>query len=274
MGDSVSYAIGDGIALITTRKVVEQDSLTDYYYIRSEAQVSDVFSESTPATRVVAAYAVHHRRPLAHHAALIVTANNLEVDGGEVNGADSAIVSDCPGGGAASITGGIARVDVDTSNGGTLLGSPISELWSGGSAAVYDSVGLRWDVLSDPDFPVDIEQDPTPLASLPADSFPIVRYNGNLFANGSWDGRGVLIVTGQFDSGPNHDWSGIILAGWIDDIMQGSVDGLVVGGLATNSPYTMVDWLGRMRYYSCDVYSANESLSYLELTENTVFEVN
>jgi hypothetical protein len=35
-----------------------------------------------------------------------------------------------------------------------------------------------------------------------------------------------------------------------------------------------VYWDGTIRYYSCHVYRANESLSYLELIENSVYEAN
>jgi hypothetical protein len=68
-----AWSARDGLALVTARKLMELDSLTDYYYIRGEAEVSDVFSESTPATPatpVVGAYGIHHRRPLAHWAAV------------------------------------------------------------------------------------------------------------------------------------------------------------------------------------------------------------
>ena len=274
VGDSVSYAIGDGIAQITTRKLMAKDSVTDLYFLRSEATVSDIFTQSIPATRVVGAYAWHHRRPLAHHAALIVTTNSLTMDaGGTVIGVDQDGAGTCPGGGTAGITAGIARTSV-TAVSGTLNGNPNFELWPGGSPDVYDSVALRWDVLSDPSFPVEFEDSPPNFALLPPDSFPIVRYNGSLLAGDSWDGRGVLIVTGQFDSDPGHNWRGIVLAGWLDDIMQGDVDGLAIGGLAGPSPYGSVSWRGDAEYHSCDVYAANETLSYLELVENTVFESN
>jgi hypothetical protein len=60
----------------------------------------------------------------------------------------------------------------------------------------------------------------------------------------------------------------------VDDGIQGSLRGLLVGGLNVNNPYTTVIVQTDVRYYSCEVYAANESLSYLELLENTVFESN
>lgn len=89
VGDSVSYALGDGVALVTTRKLFERDSVTYVYYIQSEATVSDIFSPNTPARRVVGAYAIHHRRPLAHHALVMIAADRIDVDnGGEIDAED------------------------------------------------------------------------------------------------------------------------------------------------------------------------------------------
>ena len=276
VGDSVSYAIGNGIVLVTTRKLMARDSLTDVYYIRSEAQVSDVFSTTIPATRVVGAYAIHHRRPLAHHGALVITEDEIEIEnGGEVYGTDSSTVADCAGGGASQITAVIALDEVDERGSGYIEGNPDDETW-GTYQAMYDSVALRWDVLSDPNFPVEFEDSPPDFGSLPPDSFPVIRYNGDKRFGNSWDGRGVLIVTGEFDASTSFDWEGIILAGEVDRRVYGQIRGMLVGGLSAANPSSTdkVEWRGDMFYYSCNVYSANESLSYLELVENTVYEAN
>lgn len=46
------------------------------------------------------------------------------------------------------------------------------------------------------------------------------------------------------------------------------------GGLEEPTMYSTVDYWTDSHYHSCDVYSANESLSYLELMEDTTFDVN
>lgn len=274
VGDSVSYAIGGGIAMITTRKLAEEDSLTDLYLLRSEGTVSDIFTPGSPARRVVGAYAYHHRRPLAHHAALMVAANAAYAQntGGLIDGNDYNVAADCPGGDATDITGAIARTATGQVSGGVLAGSPVGEQWGGGFPQIYDSVGLRWDVLSDPTFPVDFEGTPPVWASLPADSFPVSRVNGYFNPGSSWNGRGVLIVNGELDASSAFAWDGIILAGSMDDIHEGTVRGMLIAGLDGPNPYTTVYWRGTIRYYSCYVYEANESLSYLELLPNTMFE--
>lgn len=277
VGDSVSYAIGDGIATVTTIKLVEEDSLNHLYYIRSEGNVLDLRTPNTPAKRVVGAYAWHRIRPLAHHAAVMIPINEIEIEnGGEVVGVDSSTVADCSGGGASTITGAIATNLVDVRASGYADGNPVSETWSGGYSEMYDSVGLRWDILSDPSFPVDIEQswNAATFAALPADSFPLVRYNGSRRFNDSRDGRGVLIVTGEYDASSSFDWDGIILAGEVDRRIQGQIRGLLVGGLNGPNPGNKVEIRGDIYYYSCNVYKANDALSYLELLDNTIFEAN
>ena len=272
VGDSVSYALGDGVALITTRKVFSVDSLTDVYHVRSEGTVADLFAPNTPARRVVAAYATHRRRPLAHHAVLMISSQEINADNsGTIHGFDHDTALQCAGGGAASITGGIARVAVTEDSPSQLQGSPEGEVWAGGYTQMLDSIGLRWDVLSDLDFPVEFDDVWPNWGSLPADSFPLVRRTGWTTANGV-HGRGVLIVVGMFDGGSNFSWDGIIIAQDVDDYIEGDLRGLLVGGLNANNFYNTIWWRGDAEYHSCNVYKANETLSYLELVENTVYE--
>ena len=280
VGDSVSYAIGDGVALVTTRRVAQKDSITDLYYIRSEGTVADPFFPATPARRVVAGYAVHHRRPLRHHAAFVLAAERAFADqtGAVISGNDFSTDPDCPGSGTpplyAPITGAIARQVTAAQTGGVLEGTPPGETWVGGFAQIYDSVGLRWDILSDPTFPVDFDGVLPNYGAIPADSFPVVRVFGYFNPGSSWSGRGVLIVADSLDAAVDFLWEGIVLAGSVDDIHEGDIRGMLVAGLDGPNPYPTVYWDGTIRYYSCLVNAANESLSYVELLENTVFEAS
>jgi len=122
--------------------------------------------------------------------------------------------------------------------------------YAGARSGMVDSAGLRWDVLSDPDVPVEFENTLPNFGSIPADSFPIVRYTGWVFA--SFTGRGVLI----------------------GDVIQGHLDGLLVAGMEEPNMYATVAYRIESHYHSCDVYAANETLSYLERLENTTVDVN
>jgi hypothetical protein len=274
--DTVVYALGDGIAEVTSRKLLARDSVTDFYYIRSEATVTDIFAPSSPARRVVGATAIHRRRPLPHHAVFTIAANQVNVNanasGSVARGNDHNSSANCSGGGASAIPGVVARVSVTELNSTDIQGTPQWEIWPGGSAAVRDSIKVRWDILSDPDFPLEFDGTWPNFGSLPADSFPVVRHYGWLSTN--IVGRGVLIVVGTFDPTPSFVWDGIVLAQHADDYLEGTIRGTVVAGLDGPNSYSTVNANMNARYYSCSVYAANESLSYLELVEHTVHEVN
>jgi hypothetical protein len=273
LADTASYALGGGVAVVTPRKVFEQDSVTEVYYIRSEGTVDDIFTPGTPARRVVGAYATYRRRPLPHLAAVVIGTDGLYFQGpGEAHGQDYSTSTNCSGAPASTITGAIARVSVSEYDFDDVQGSPQSRTWPGGWSQIRDSIQVRWDVLSDPNFPVEFENSLPSFASIPADSFPVIRYTGWL--NASFQGRGVLIVDGVFDPQSTFQWDGIILARDVDDYMHGDLDGLLIGGLEGPNMYSTVVMEMDVNYHSCFVYAANESLNYLELIPNTVHETN
>lgn len=276
VGDSVSYAIGNGVAMVTTRRVVQVDSNTDLYHLRAEATITDPAAAATPARRVVGAYAYHQRRPLRDFGALVVAADGAYArgSGGVIDGDNHSSGSDCSVGNGPDIAGAIARVNTGQQSGGDLDGNPDGRTWPGGYAAFYDSIGIRWDVISNPSFPVDFDGVKPNYASIPSDSFPVVRVHGYFNPGSSWSGRGLLIVNGELDASSSWTWDGIVLAGAMDDIHEGQIRGMLVAGLDGANPYDNVYWDGTIRYYSCLVYEANESLSYLELVENSMYEVN
>jgi hypothetical protein len=273
--DTASYAMGDGVAVVTTRALFAIDSITDMVYLRSEATVQDIRSPNTPARRVVGAQAIHRRRPMPQRGALIISAATVNVTG-EAYGNDKSTLGECSGGAASAITGAIARTSVS----GTLNGSPNSRTWGGDWEDMLDSIRVRFDVLSDPNFPVDFENTLPSDGSLPADSFPIVRYDGGTVtpSTSGKHNKGVLIVTNTLRPAASFNWEGIVLAGNVTDAIPllggGSVDGILVGGLSANNNPTSLTVLTDVNYHACNVYGANESLAYLELLPNTLIETN
>ncbi|MCG6986844.1 MAG: hypothetical protein LJF06_01470 [Gemmatimonadetes bacterium] len=276
VGDSVAYAIGDGIATVTARRVLEQDPSNYLYYIRSDGTVTDPRMPSSPARRTVATYAWLRTAPLKQKAAVLMAANKVTYEnaGTVADGSDHATAMDCAGGGTTGVAGTAAAGNILVQSGATLTGNPASQNY-GTRAAVIDSAGIRWDILSNPSFPVEFDGSPPDWASIPADSFPVVRYVGDLSATSTWAGHGVLIVTGTLTMGTGFTWQGIILAGSVADVGSDApvVQGTLVGGLnGSTGPVTFQS--GTYWYNSCDVSAADMSLSYLDVMDRAVFEVN
>ena len=283
MGDTVLYAIGNGVATVTAKRVLRQDSLSYLYYIESTGEVDDARTPLLPARRVVATYAWHRMSPIRLKGALWVSGGNTTLGGGfgyaaTVNGSDVATPSECVGGGGAGVRGMVKGSGaVNVRSGSTLTGPAPTTVTYSGYSAMYDTVGVRWDILSNASFPVDFDGSPPNWGSIPADSFPIVRYRGNLDADWSWSGRGVLIVTGTltFASFSSFTWNGIVLAGSLGSMSNWdypTIRGMLVGGMnAANGNVTV---RGDIAYHSCNAHKANRSLSYLEVVNNTLFEVN
>lgn len=283
VGDSVSYALGNGIATVTTRRVFVKDTLNHLYYIESEGSVADARTPLLPAKRAVGTYAWHRMSPIPLKGSVLLSGGTNYIYYSAISGADSAKVTNCAGGGTTGGTGiGTAgSVSFVSGYGGSVVGGPgkpAIQSYSG-YPAVYDTVGIRWDILKNPSFPVDFEGAMPNFSLLPSDSFPIVRFNGDFTASGAaHSGRGVLIVTGQLIMLWDFHWDGIILAGQFyytsgNTSVYPTINGMLIGGLngANMISYFIV---GKVRYHSCNIYKANKSLSYLEVVDNTVFEVN
>ena len=168
---------------------------------------------------------------------------------------------------------------VFTESGGAYSGfpGPEDESYSGWQE-VYDSMNIRWDVLTDPEFPVEFETSPPAWASLAPDSFPVLRYAGDLLVDQSspWSGgRGALIVTGRFKALGTFTWDGLIVAGRLDETEVGHapvIRGMIVAGMNTEQRDEDLR-AGTFQYHYCFARAANESLSYLEAVGDLTFEV-
>ncbi len=274
--DSMTYNINGGTALLTTRKVATLSSEEDLYLVRSEGTFTDRRYPRIPARRVVSRYAVYHKVPLNAFAPVVTTSNRVRVNQyANVNGTDHAWSGLCPGAPAAPLAGVAARSNVQETGGGVIVGSPPG-LTLGNFSAVVDSVGLAWDVYSDPTFPVDFDDAWPNFSSLPSDSFPVLRQNGDFAPNWTRSGRGVLIVTGTLRI-PNFSfwyWDGIVMAGDLADVPQWgfwTLEGALVAGQGS----AMSNWdmdNGNIDYHSCYVLKAGLSLAHLTPASNSWWE--
>jgi hypothetical protein len=274
--DTTTYTINGGTATITTRKVATLSDEQDMYLVKSEGSYTDPRYPSIPATRIVSQYAIFHKVPMNVMAPVITSGGRTTVErNGEVFANDMATPGSCTSAVGATLIGIVARNDARILGTGTIVGSP-QWFGVGNFATVTDSVDTRWDVYSNPDFPVDYDDVWPSFGSLPSDSFPVVRVNGNFSPNWSKWGRGVLIVTGDLNlnAWTFWTWYGIILVGDINNINRnsyGNIYGALVGGMGSQMGNWDIEG-STIQYHSCYVESAGLSLAHLSPMENSWWE--
>jgi hypothetical protein len=280
--DTTIYGINGGQAVVITRKLADVSDEEDLYHVSSTGTYADPLYADAPATRTVHQQAMLKTLPFNKLGAFTrASTGEIEIqNGGVVDGNDNAPIGFCPGAGLGGTDiGGIVSAGwLDLRSGYYLRGNPA---WTdlGTYQATVDALQARWDILTDPTYPVDIESSggwASHISSLPSDSFPVVRVSGDLVAGWGEVGRGVLIVTGRIWLDDGFSWNGIIMAGTIGDSDGGGsrfyVYGLVAAGLATNYTGRALVDDGYIRYHSCYALWAGESIAHFEPIENTWWE--
>ncbi len=273
--DSVTYSINGGTALITTRKVAAV-SEGDLYLVRSRGSYVDPRFPEMPAIRVVAQYATFQKVPLNVMAPVMTSAPRTRVrQNGVVSGNDLAPVGSCSNATGATLAGVVTMSNLQVRSGGQVIGSP-QGLRLMPFARLVDSVNVEWDMFTDPTFPVDYDDEWPDFSGMPADSFPVVRVNGDFSPTSSRSGRGLLIVTGtlHINDGSSWSWSGIVMAGDMDDVGRdsgASILGALVAGQGDQMGNLDIDG-GTFQYHSCNVERAGASLSSLTPVENSWWE--
>ena len=278
--DTTTYSVGAGTAIVTARLIAHHDTAAaiDLYLIRSEGQVADPRFPNSPASRVVTQYAYLHTEPIARVAPLQMSYSSVRLEWfGTVWGYDTSLIGACEHTGEdlygvahrgsltlGSFFGWTPSVD----------GTPADDINLGSHAAVYDSAGVRWDVLSDPDFPIEYDGTFPNFWTLPADEFPVIRTSENFTLTSSHSGRGVLIAPGVLTFSSGFSWDGIILAGSVADLTYKSftIYGMLIAGLdGTDSSVT---WRGfpYIYYDACNAVDASNSVAYFEAVDGSWWE--
>lgn len=276
-----TYAVGEARVTIVPRRVRRVDASTELWYLEATAAVADSRLPADPARRRAGMFALLHTQPVARRAAVVASSGSVELETswgwpGTIDGDDAAPSTGCPGGGTEDVVGLVSRDPVvPVGPGWTFRGSP-REVAVSDHDAIEALAGVRWDVLTDPTFPIAHDGSVPPWWSMAADSFPVVRYDGDLRADWGWAGRGVLIVTGSFQPSWGFWWEGIILAGSMntgDDFTPLLLEGMLVTGLNGSGEGTVrFKGFTDVAYHSCNTRAANRSLAYLEPLENGAWE--
>ena len=269
--DTVIYSIEGGDAVVTARLVSVIDDFQTLYLLESEGVYTDPTFTVSPCRRTVFQYAVKREVALNHVAMMTQVTGDLYVeDDAHVDGQEEAGAG-CPQASVDIIGVMMGSGTLSIESGSPIEGAPIS-VSLGSSTTALEAIGINWAVLTDTNFPVDYE-DMWPSCALPADSFTVTRFNGNLSAPSSVCGQGVLIVTGDFTGGDGFQWDGILLAGHIVTTNNNyRIDGLFVGGLDGNGTLTRLDDNTHIDYHRCYAFQAGKRLSHFEMVGSTWWE--
>ena len=245
------------------------------YLLRSEGVYTDPTFTGSAARRTVYQYAVKREVALDHVATMTQVTGDLYMRAdSHVDGNDGASIGDCE-----QTSEDITALIMGSGN-ESWIGNPLSGPNPkvdpvGSEAAALDAIGIDWDVLTSPNFPVDYEDVWPPWGScgLPWASATVTRFNGNVTTPGSVCGRGVLIVTGNFLGANGFQWNGILLAGYIVTTNNNfRIDGLVVGGLDGNGTPSEFHNATHIDYHRCYAFAAGKRLSHFEPVGGTWWE--
>jgi Tfp pilus assembly protein PilX len=294
--DSTVYAVANGNAVVRARRLATVDAAEgiDLYLLESEGSVIDAVNPESPARAVVTQYAHLHTRPLGRHAAMILSFANVNVSNwGQIRGTDHSSSSACAESGTEAVpsivhrgTASITTPGWDSlslpytssppgwGGAGAVVGVPVAVRAFADHSAVYDSVGLRWDVLTDADFPVAYDGTKPDYSSIPSSEYPVVRYRGDLYAGSSWSGRGVLIVTGRLTFGGGFFWDGVVLAGDLADTNRLFwIRGMLVAGMNGTADWMNFNGYPLVFYDVCSALAASNALAYFEPLDGSWWEV-
>lgn len=267
--DSVTVKINGGTAVIGTRRIASVSPSEDLYFITSEGSYSDPRFPSAPAVRTISQFAVLNNLPVKTMAPLVTTAPRLRVGGSAlVDGTDHAVPGQCQGAPGGPWAGVFGRANIQTRDGGAIIGDPPA-IALGSFENVVAAAAVPWEVLTDPEFPVEYDGIWPNFASLGSDEFPVVRVPGDFYPTPAESGQGVLIIAGNlgFPPGSMWEWKGIVLAGGLmpsGPDANFSLEGMLAAGLGNPmNPFDMEG--GRILYHSCYVAWAGASLAHLSV---------
>lgn len=256
------------------------------YRLRSVGTFVDPRFPGSAAERAVSVLAEHRLTLVRFHGALVspsldITIDNLPQYG--IDGRDTATSSECSYGGTVDVRGVVGGGSISINPGNSVAGSPGTggpprSISYGSSAAVLDSLDVAWDAITDPSFPVEHDDVWPDFGTIPVDSFPVIRWNGNLGTDTRADdhvGRGLLIVNGEFDPDPGFEWDGIVIAHDIDQMNDGeqwTIRGMLVVGMdGSGDALTFADDI-QIHFHSCNVARAGAGLARLIPLSGTWWE--
>lgn len=284
----VTYALPmdpnqDVRAVVAPRLLYDGPLPNRTYRITSVGTFEDPRFPGSAAERTVSIIAEHRRTVVRLHAALVSPSSDIvigDLDAYSIDGRDSATTTQCSFGGLVDVLGVVGSGTISISPGNSVAGAPNTggpprERSYGSPGAVLDSLDFRWDVLTSPSFPVEHDDTWPAFGTIPADSFPVIRWNGPLNADASRVGRGLLIVNGTLDLDDGFAWDGIVLASQLQSPVideDFTIRGTLVVGLDGSGDPVSIEDNGEILFNSCYVARAGAGLAHLVPLAGTWWE--
>lgn len=265
-------------AVVTPRLVTEHRFPNRRYVVTSVGSFLDPRFSDQLAERTVIQYAMHWRAPIHALGALVSPSTDITIDDvTQIQGEDIATSSDCPEAPVDPIAGivGGGSITINEDRYLDVSGSPRSVSY-GSPQAVLDSLGMDWDVFTDPDFEVDYENTLPDFSVMHPDTFPVIRYTGEFYGGYATAGRGLLIVGEDLYFDDAFTWDGIILANDMTNTTTGAdfrIDGLLAVGMDGVGEPVTYQASGQIYFHSCNVLAAGRRIAQLEPLGGTWWEV-
>ena len=264
----VTYEMAGGTVTVTSSRLMASGDTADIYLLRADAAIPDRRVRNLVSRRSVQQFALLERRPFRPVAGFALAASNVRTRNVTIDGRDQCATPGSAVGGIVTLANGDIR--------GTFGGSP------GVSTATYTelmrNIGLDWAAMTDHAFGFDYE---IPSQSWPrfgfgalaaADAFPTVRVNGDLRAQDTNSGRGLLVVTGNIEFYDDFRWDGAIVAGSMSGShAQFTVNGTLLAGF-NGAQSSMSIHNAEIRYNSCNVAAAAAGIAMFSPIQNTWWE--
>lgn len=225
-----------------------------------------------PAERTVATFAVWLPAPFDLNGAF-TSLSGIHKNGsaGQFNGHDN-----CAGSGMPSIPGAAVPNGLYTGDYTPLDGNPADDAsylgTSGPTGSAQDEVDIDWaGIVAGTVLPPNYTYPTWPTAAQFA-NWPIVKVNGNLSLPTS--GKGILIVTGNFEINGGQQWEGLVLVGGTvtsngnNSILGATVSGLNVKLGMTVAQSSIGNGTKVFRYDSCNLSRALGKIGSLQRVRN------
>ena len=247
--DTTTYSYAQGAASVWSEPLIAVDDSSTLYRVVSEGQHNS--PEGGSALRQTSSIVIHKAAGFSVNAALTAPAGLLKNGtAGTLEGADHAVIGDCPVGGQENVAGLQVPPGLFSDNGNTTFSDNGTQVALGGGTVssgpgrggggggggnggfagnpaidstrnatqIINDLGIDWQGMLDGSFAEAdyvLSEDGYPnFGNLPSDEWPLIVIDQSTYQlDDSYNGRGTLVLQGDVRFNGNFQWDGLILVG-------------------------------------------------------------